>query len=90
MTTARQPGRAARFAAVVQRSAISVARAALAPHRASLKRLNDSPLTVAGTGIGDFAGFHISHGWGFAITAVSLILLEHLIADADDATPGGF
>lgn len=62
----------------------SVAIGAVAPHKASLARLADIPLTVAGTGIIDFAAFHISHGWGFLVTGLSLVLLEHLIADDDD------
>ena len=86
VTTARVPGRVARLAAVVQRSASSAAQYVIAPHRASLKRLADIPLTVVGIGLGDFAAFHISHGWGFAVTAGSLVVLEHMIADDD--TPG--
>lgn len=59
----------------------AVALKAVAPHRASLARLADIPLTIAGTGCVDFAAFHVAHGWGWLITGLSLVLLEHLIAD---------
>lgn len=39
------------------------------------------PLTVIGAGCGDFAAFHISHGWGWLAVAASLVVVEHLIAD---------
>ena len=52
-----------------------------APHKASLKRLTEIPLTVCGVAAIDFAGFHIAHGWGWLITGLSLIVVEHLIAD---------
>jgi hypothetical protein len=53
------------------------------PHKASLKRLADMPLTVVGTGAVDFAAFHVAHGWGWLVTGVSLMVLEHLIADSE-------
>ena len=58
-----------------------VTKAAVKPHRAALANLLHMPLTVAGVACADFAAFHISHGWGFLATGVSLIVLEHLIAD---------
>ena len=58
-----------------------VTKAAVKPHRAALANLLHMPLTVAGVSVIDFAAFHISHGWGFLATGVSLIVLEHLIAD---------
>lgn len=54
---------------------------AVTPHRASLARLADMPLSVAGFGLVDFAAFHIAHGWGWLVTGASLFALEHLIAD---------
>lgn len=51
------------------------------PHRASLRRLTEMPLTVAAVPLADFAAFHVGHGWGFLATAVSLVITEHLIAD---------
>ena len=54
---------------------------AVKPHKAALANLLHMPLTVAGVACADFAAFHISHGWGFLVTGVSLIVLEHLIAD---------
>ena len=59
------------------------ASAVVAPHKASLRRLADIPLSVAGTAGIDFAAFHISHGWGFLVTGASLFVLEHMIADPD-------
>jgi hypothetical protein len=64
--------------------AAGVLAAAVAPHRASLRRLADIPLTAAGTGFIDFAAFHVAHGWGFLVTGISLVVLEHMIADQDD------
>ena len=51
------------------------------PHRAALANLLHMPLTVAGVACADFAAFHYIHMIGWAVTAVSLIVLEHLIAD---------
>ena len=58
-----------------------VTKAAVKPHRAALANLLHMPLTVAGVSVIDFAAFHIGHGWGFLVTGVSLIVLEHVIAD---------
>lgn len=66
----------------------NVAVAALTPHKASVRRLADMPLSVIGTGAIDFASFHVSHGVGFLVLGVSLWIVEHLIAAAeDDVTP---
>lgn len=56
---------------------------ALAPHRASLRRLADMPLAVAGTGCIDFAAFHVTHALGWLVLGASLWVVEHLIADDD-------
>jgi len=53
----------------------------VAPHTASLAKLRAIPLTLAGVFCVDFAGFHLAHGWGWLITGVSLIALEHIISD---------
>lgn len=53
----------------------------VAPHRPALANLASMPLTAAGFGLVDFAAFHIAHGWGWLVTGLSLVLLEHLIAD---------
>ena len=58
-----------------------VTKAAVKPHRAALANLLHMPLTVAGVACADFAAFHYIHMIGWAVTAVSLIVLEHLIAD---------
>lgn len=57
---------------------------ALSPHKASVKRLAEMPLSVIGTGCIDFAGFHVAHGWGWLLLGASLFVLEHMIADDDD------
>ena len=59
----------------------AVAVKAVTPHKAAIRRLADIPLTVAGIGCIDFAAFHIAHGWGWLVAGISLVLLEHLIAD---------
>jgi hypothetical protein len=61
----------------------TIAKAVARPHKASLRRLADIPLTVAGTAGIDFAAFHVAHGWGWLATGVSLLLIEHLIADGE-------
>lgn len=72
----------ARFAAL--RSSVTKAgRAVVTPHRASLARLADMPLTVIGTAGVDFAAFHVAHGWGWLATGVSLFVIEQMIADGD-------
>jgi hypothetical protein len=72
----------AKFAAL--KSAVTkAAKAAVTPHKASLARLADMPLTVLGTGGVDFAAFHVAHGWGWLVTGVSLMVVEHLIADPE-------
>jgi hypothetical protein len=60
-----------------------VATSAVKPHRASLKRVTEMPLTIVGAGSIDFAAFHLAHGWGWLVTGVSLMVIEHLIADPE-------
>jgi hypothetical protein len=54
---------------------------AVTPHKAALRRLAEMPLTAAAVPCVDFAAFHIAHGWGWLVTGLSLVVLEHLIAD---------
>ena len=63
----------------------TVAGTLVAPHKASLRNLAAMPLTVLGYASIDFAAFHLAHGWGWLVTGLSLILLEHQIADEDGA-----
>jgi len=56
----------------------------LTPHKASVKRLAEMPLSVLGTGGIDFSAFHVNHGVGFLVLGVSLWVIEHLIADVED------
>lgn len=51
------------------------------PHKASLARLAEIPLTVLGLGCIDTGVFQASTVAGWIVTGLSLILLEHLIAD---------
>lgn len=53
------------------------------PVRAPLANLASMPLHAAGLGAFDFGAFHLPDPgfWGWAVTAVSLIWLEHVIAD---------
>lgn len=71
----------ARFAGAASRAVSGAVRKVLVPHKAALRNLADIPLTAAGAGCIDFAAFHVAHGWGWLVTGVSLVLIEHLIAD---------
>lgn len=62
---------------VIKAGAVKV----LSPHRASLARLSDIPLTVAGVGCIDAGIFLASTMAGMIATGISLILIEHLIGD---------
>ncbi len=66
-----------RFRAALKSAADRV----ITPHRASVIRLTEIPLTVLGAAAIDFAAFHLAHGWGWLATGLSLVVLEHLIAD---------
>ena len=57
---------------------------AVTPHKAALGNLASMPLTALGAACIDFAAFHVGHGWGWLITGLSLVVLEHLIADEDE------
>lgn len=80
----RGRGRITAVLTSVRERATSAAARLIAPHTASLTNLRDIPLTVAGTGSIDFAAFHLAHGWGWLVTGISLILLEHIIADDEE------
>lgn len=60
---------------------VAAPKRAVAPHKTALRNLYDVPLTVVATGCIDYAGFHLGGGWGWLITGISLIALEHVIAD---------
>ena len=76
-------GRFTRGLKALVRGVRNAAVAAIRPHKASLARLTEIPLTVIGTAGIDFAAFHIAHGWGWLATGVSLIVVEHLISDPE-------
>lgn len=79
----RMPPRILAVLTVLMGVVMGVAQKAVAPHKASIANLKAIPLTVAGTGCIDFAAFHVGHGWGWLVTGVSLVLLEHIIADSE-------
>jgi hypothetical protein len=51
------------------------------PARPAIANVASMPLHVAGLGCIDFAAFHWAHSWGWLVTGVSLMWLEHVIAD---------
>ncbi len=59
----------------------SVLSAFVRPHRASLKRLTDMPLTVAGWCFLSTAAFELNTIVGLAASGVCLMLLERQISD---------
>lgn len=61
----------------------ATAAALMKPHRASLARLADIPLTAAGVALSDVGVFRAAAVAGFIVTGLSLVLVEHLIADAE-------
>lgn len=63
---------------VIKGGALSV----FAPHKASLSKLADTPLTVAGAGCVAAGVFLASTIAGLVILGVVLVLLEHMIADS--------
>lgn len=75
---------ASRVAAALGTTARRIAAAAAyvtRPHKAAISNLLHVPFTAAGAACIDYAGFHLGAGWGWLITGVSLIVVEHIIAD---------
>ncbi len=83
----RQPGAPAGRLTRWTRAAITAAKnittTALTPHRAVLSRVRDMPLSLAGTGLVDWAAFHLGTGIGLLATGLSLWLVEHLLSDTE-------
>lgn len=77
----QRPRRIRNTALIISRTLLALGIRAATPHRAALANLTRIPLTVAGTGCVDYAAFHLVGGWGWLATGLSLVLLEHLIAD---------
>jgi hypothetical protein len=69
---------------VVVKTAAEAAVKAVTPHKASVKRLGEIPLSCLGTGGIDFSAFHVNHGVGWLVLGISLYVIEHLIADPPD------
>lgn len=80
----RQPGRLRQRAKTAVSAVAGLGASLVRPHRASLARLADMPLTVLGTAGIDFAAFHVTHGLGWLVTGISLFVVEHMIADDED------
>jgi hypothetical protein len=78
LTAARPRGRRARPLLLTGRRR---AARVLKPARPAFRNLASVPLHVTGLGCTDFAAFHAAHGWGWLVTGVSLMWLEHVIAD---------
>jgi hypothetical protein len=74
-------GRVARGLKAIRDTVSGLAASAIRPHKTSLKRLTEMPLTVAAVPCVDYAAFHLAHGWGWLVTGLSLVIVEHLIAD---------
>lgn len=77
----RNPGRIRAFLKRFASTSSKVIATMAKPHRAALTNLTHMPLTVLGTTGIDFAAFHLAHGWGWLVTGISLIILEHMVAD---------
>ena len=77
----RRDSRVTAFFATVAMTIMLTAKTMIAPHKVSLANLKQIPLTIVGFACIDFAAFHLAHGWGWLVTGLSLILLEHMIAE---------
>lgn len=80
----RERSRLVTFAASAKNTVVRTAARAVAPHKAALGNLRAIPLTVLGTGCIDFAAFHLAHGWGWLVTGISCVVVEHIIADESE------
>ncbi len=58
-----------------------IAKSVVSANTPVARRLSSIPLTLGGTGFIDFAAFHLAHGWGWLVTGISLIILEHVVSD---------
>lgn len=81
----RQPSRVTAFLASLAGTLTLLGARAIAPHKASLRNLANIPLTVAGLGCVDTGVFQWSIALGWVVTGLSLVLLEHMIADDGEA-----
>lgn len=80
----RTPARIGRVSRAAVTAVIGCVLAAVAPHRASLRRLADIPLTVAGAALFDASFFQLGSLFaGLIVTGISLVVLEQMIADPD-------
>jgi hypothetical protein len=82
-----QRGFVRRTVGAVVRGVKGISAAVISPHQAALSRLAEMPLSIAGTGLVDWASFHVNSGVGLLITGISLWLVEHLISDDDPPRP---
>jgi hypothetical protein len=83
------PGMWSRSKDRLKRMGASAVSAVLTPHKASLRRLAEMPLSVLGTAGVDFAAFQLNHDLGWLVIGVSLFIIEHMISDdVDDGQNG--
>jgi hypothetical protein len=78
-------GRLARWRRTLTKTVTSTVRVAFTPHKASLRRLADIPLMLIGIGFADTAAWQGPHWLGWLATGLSLVVVEHLIADPDES-----
>lgn len=69
----------------MRRRAGAAVRRVAAPARAPLVNAGQIPLTVAGIGLIDAGAFQGPTWLGLVVTGLSLLGIEHLIADETDA-----
>jgi hypothetical protein len=77
------PGRIRRRIAQIATGTAALAGGAVRPHKASLKRLAEMPLTVVAAAVGNYGAFHIWHGWGYLLLTATLVTIERMIADPE-------
>lgn len=82
-----EPGKLKRAARVTKNGLRTLVSATITPHRAAVRRLLDMPLSVGAAGCIDYASYHVSSGLGWLVTGISLVIIEHLIADDDSLRP---
>lgn len=61
---------------VAGRFVAKIAIRVVSPHREALSNLVHMPLFLVGGASIDFAAFHVSHGCGWLVTGISLIVAE--------------
>jgi len=73
--------RLSQWSAGIASASVRTGRKVIEPHRAALRNLASIPLTVLGAGCVDVGIFTANSVAGWICTGLSLILVEHVIAD---------